>query len=670
MLCIQEFWATCACPEKQSCPEILQCMEYTFYIQNFWAIWMRLPWKTEFPWYFSEYLNMHFYFIQDFWATSACPEKQSCPEIFRCMEYTLYILNFCATCMRMPWKTEGSLNLLHWIYLFYYQEFWVTCAYPEKQSCPGIFPCIEYTLCIQEFWSACACPEKQSCLEIIRCKEYTFYIKNFWATCAWPEKQLPWCFSLYLNMYFLLFRSFEQHALALKNRGYPGICHCMEYTFYIQEFWATCMRIPWKTEFALIFFAVLNMYFLSFMIFEQLALALKNRVVQEFFAVWNILFPFWIFVQLACACPEKHRVSWIYCTECIFFIIQEFWVTCACHENRGYPGIVHCIEYTFYIQNFWATYACPEKQRVPWIHYIECIFLSFRIFDQLALVLKTELPWCFSLYLNMYFLLFRSFEQLALALRNRRCPGIFHCVEYTFSFRNFEQLACACPENQSLPWYFSLYWTCIFYHSWFLSNLRLPWKTELPRNFCCMEYTFYILNFCATCMSLPWKTEGSLNLLHWIYLFYYSGVLSNLRLPWKTELPWNFSLYWSYFLHSEFLSNLRLPWKTEASLNSLYWMHIFYYSGFLSNLRLPWKTEGALKFFAVLNIFFIILEFWVTCACPENRVALEFFTVLKDILLFRIFEQLAVALKTELPWNFWSPGAVHPRPPRLVRLCL
>jgi len=47
-------------------------------------------------------------------------------------------------------------------------------------------------------------------------------------------------------------------------------------------------------------------------------------------------------------------------------------------------------------------------------------------------------------------------------------------------------------------------------------------------------------------------------------------------------------------------------------------MYIFYYSGFLSNFALAQK----------------------------NRVALVFFTVLKHILLFRIFEQLAVALKT------------------------
>jgi len=54
-----------------------------------------------------------------------------------------------------------------------------------------------------------------------------------------------------LNMYFLSFRIFEQLALALKNRGCPE-------------------------------FTALNMYFLLFRSFEQPALALKNRVVLEF----------------------------------------------------------------------------------------------------------------------------------------------------------------------------------------------------------------------------------------------------------------------------------------------------------------------------------------------------------------------------------------------------
>jgi len=49
------------------------------------------------------------------------------------------------------------------------------------------------------------------------------------------------------------------------------------------------------------------MHFLLFGIFDQLALALKNRVAQKFFAVWNIHFTFRIFEQLALAL--KNRVA-------------------------------------------------------------------------------------------------------------------------------------------------------------------------------------------------------------------------------------------------------------------------------------------------------------------------------------------------------------------------
>jgi len=59
--------------------------------------------------------------------------------------------------------------------------------------------------------------------------------------------------------YFLSFSIFEQLVLALKNRV------------------------------ALEFFTVLK-YFLSFSIFEQLVLALKNRVALEFFTVLNMYF--------------------------------------------------------------------------------------------------------------------------------------------------------------------------------------------------------------------------------------------------------------------------------------------------------------------------------------------------------------------------------------------
>jgi len=63
---------------------------------------------------------------------------------------------------------------------------------------------------------------------------------------------------------------------------------------------------------------------------------------------------------------------------------------------------------------------------------------------------------------------------------------------------------------------------------------------------------------------------------------------------------------------------------------------------------LPWKTEFAVKFSTVLNIFFTIQDFWATCSCPENRVCPEFTVLNIHFLSFRIFEQLALALKTRV----------------------
>ena len=230
--------------------------------------------------------------------------------------------------------------------------------------------------------------------------------------------RLPWkqsCPEIFAvwNIVFT-FRFFEQLALALKNRV------------------------------ALIFFTALNMYFLLFRIFEELALGLKNRVGQKVFAVWNILFTFRFFEQLALAvknrgCPEFFRcISYIFYYSGVLsnlrlpwktegalkfftvfnicFIIQEFWATCACPENRVALEFLHCIEYTFYIQDFWVTCACPEKQRVPWIYCIECRFFIFRIFEQLALALKNRVALEFFTVLK-YISLFRILSNLRLPLK-------------------------------------------------------------------------------------------------------------------------------------------------------------------------------------------------------------------------------------------------------------
>ena len=136
------------------------------------------------------------------------------------------------------------------------------------------------------FLTICACPENRVCSEIFHCIEI-----------------------------FLSLRIFEQLALALKN-SLPEIFCCIEYPFYIREFWATCaclknLRLAWKTELPWTFW--------------------------KFFTVLNILFTFGGFAT--CACPEKQSVPWIHCTEDVFFIIQDFWATCACPENRVCPEI-------------------------------------------------------------------------------------------------------------------------------------------------------------------------------------------------------------------------------------------------------------------------------------------------------------------------------------------
>ena len=172
-----------------------------------------------------------------------------------------------------------------------------------------------------------------------------------------------------------IIQNFEQLALALKNRVCPEIFHCFEYAFHIQDFWTTC------------------------------------------------------------ACPEIWlEIFQIHCIE-IFYIVQDFWATCACPDNRICPEIFHCIEYTFCIQDFWAIRACREKQSLPWIHCIEYIFFMFQNFEQLSLSLKTE------------------FAQKVFTVLNILCR----------------------------------------LHSVFLSNLRLPWKTECALKF--FTVLKYVLSF-------------------------------------------------------------------------------------------------------------------------------------------------------------------------------
>jgi len=73
----------------------------------------------------------------------------------------------------------------------------------------------------------------------------------------------------------------------------------------------------------------------------------------------------------------------------------------------------------------------------------------------------------------MHFLSFRIFEQLALALKYRVALEIFTALKYILSFRVFEQLAIALKNRVALE-FSTVLNNVYFYHSGALRNLRLP----------------------------------------------------------------------------------------------------------------------------------------------------------------------------------------------------
>ena len=143
----------------------------------------------------------------------------------------------------MPWKIEFALKFFTALKYFYPSEFWTTCACPEKQSLPRKFS-LHWN---NDFWGTCACSENRVVPEIFHCIEYSFYIQNF-----------------------------EQLVLALKKKVCPEFTVLNIYIFNHSEFLTTCACPE--------IFRCIEI-FLSFRIFEELALALKTEFVIKFFTV-------------------------------------------------------------------------------------------------------------------------------------------------------------------------------------------------------------------------------------------------------------------------------------------------------------------------------------------------------------------------------------------------
>jgi len=158
----------------------------------------------------------------------------------------------------------------------------------------------------------------------------TCKMSRYKRSCSCSEKQsCPKIFHCVEILYFISFMIFEQLALALKNR--------------------LCLK----------FFAVLK-YFLSFRIFEQLVLGLNTEFAQKFLTVVNILFAFRIFEQL-CACPEKQSLPWIHWIEYIFFIVQDFWAACGCPEKQSSLKFFTVLKYCILYHSWFLSNLC-----LPW----------------------------------------------------------------------------------------------------------------------------------------------------------------------------------------------------------------------------------------------------------------------------------------------------------------
>ena len=168
-------------------------------------------------------------------------------------------------------------------------------------------------------------------LKIFHCIKY-FYISGFLRNLRLPWKQsLSWNVSLYL-IYFLHSGCLSNFCLPWKTEDVPNSLYLM---YFLSFRILNILRLPWKTEFSLKLFTVLNIVF-TFRIFEQLVLSLKNRVCPEF-TILNIYFLSFRILNNLCL-PWKTEFSLKFFTVFeIFFIFQDFWATWAWPENRIGP---------------------------------------------------------------------------------------------------------------------------------------------------------------------------------------------------------------------------------------------------------------------------------------------------------------------------------------------
>ena len=129
-------------PNYTDRPQVnIHCIEifsqFTIFEQLVLALKTELPWKNSLYW-------IHTFYIPEFWATCACPEKQRVPwinsteYIFRLFEQNLYYLRFLSN-LRLPWKRELPWNFSLYLNIFYHLGFLSNSRFLWKTELPWKF---------------------------------------------------------------------------------------------------------------------------------------------------------------------------------------------------------------------------------------------------------------------------------------------------------------------------------------------------------------------------------------------------------------------------------------------------------------------------------------------------------------------------------------------------
>ena len=159
---------------------------------------------------YSEKFHDKLCYIQDVWATFACPEKQSVSWIH------------CIEC------------------IFYPSEFWTTCACPEKQSLPLIFSLHWITI----FEELALVLKTKFFLKYFTVLNIVFTLRIFEQLVLALKKRVCREFTV-LNIYFFIIQNFKQPALALKNRICPESFLLYWNIFYLPSFLSS-LSLSWK----------------------------------------------------------------------------------------------------------------------------------------------------------------------------------------------------------------------------------------------------------------------------------------------------------------------------------------------------------------------------------------------------------------------------------------